>query len=60
MNVVSVRCKDHLADIMSKQADKGSFEAMHNAVLGTSMADVDESLRGGEAWCARRSSCCMG
>ena len=31
-----------------KQADNGSFEAMRNAVLGISMADVDKSLRGGE------------
>ena len=58
MNVVSVRSKDQLADIMCKQADKGSFEAMRNAVLGMSMADVDESLRGGEA--SGRASCSSG
>ena len=58
MNVVSVRSKDQLADIMCKQAVKSSFEAMRNAVLGMSMADVDESLRGGEA--SGRASCCSG
>ena len=56
MNVVSMRSKDQLADIMCKQADKGSFEAMRNAVLGMSMADVDESLRGGEASTAAAAS----
>ena len=49
MNVVAVRSKEQLADMMCKQADKGSFEAMRDAVLGMSMSDVDESLRVGEA-----------
>ena len=49
MNVVAVRSKEQLADMMCKQADKGSFEAMRDAVLGMSMSDVDDSLRVGEA-----------
>ena len=40
MNVVSVRSQDQLADIMCKQADKGYFEAMRNAVLGMSTAII--------------------
>ena len=49
MNVVAVLSKEQLADLMCKQADKASVEAMRDAVLGMSTSDVDDSLRVGEA-----------